>query len=179
MYLLLWGSFLSVCSLVISSLVKLLIYLTCGISDYEITLRKNIKDIKKELSKISMQDQFALYAKTERKMNKLNDKLANCTSARSVQVSKASWAFTITFHAILGLTFAITMWTYGGTPVLVIPPAWTAPLTWPLSIPTGVPGGIGLPLWMGLTTTACKMLPSMPIPSIFGYNKEYRQLPLD
>merc|ERR1711909_6150 len=129
--------------------------------------RKNIKDIKKELSKISMQDQFALYAKTERKMNKLNDKLANCTSARSVQVSKASWAFTI------------TMWTYGGTPVLVVPPAWTAPLTWPISIPTGVPGGVGLPLWMGLTTTACKMLPSIPIPGIFGYNKEYRQLPLD
>ena len=54
-----------------------------------------------------MQDEFALYAKIERKVNKLTDKLTTCTSARSVQVSKASWAFTITFHAILGLTCTI------------------------------------------------------------------------
>ena len=178
MYLLLWGSFLSLCSMMVAPLVKLLIYWTCNISEYEIDLRKKIKDIKKDLSKISMQDEFAVYAKTERKMNKLTDKLTACNSARSVQVSKASWAFTITFHAILGLTFSITMWTYGGTPVLVMPPAWTAPLTWLLSLPTGVPGGVGLPLWMGLTTTAAKMLPSLPA-GIFGYSKEYRQLPLD
>ena len=178
MYLLLWGSFLSLCSLMVSPFVKLLLYWTCSISEYEISLRKSIKDTKKELSKISMQDQFSLYAKTERKINKLSDKLTSCTSARSVQVSKASWAFTITFHAILGLTLSITMWSYGGTPVLVLPPAWTAPLTWPLSLPTGVPGGVGLPLWMGLTSAAAKMLPSLPA-GLFGYHKEYRQLPLD
>jgi len=162
----------------VSPFVKLLLYWTCSISEYEINLRKNIKDAKKELSKISMQDQFALYAKTERKINKLTDKLTSCTSARSVQVSKASWAFTITFHAILGLTFAITMWTYGSTPVLILPSKWTAPFSWFLSVPTGVSGGIGLPLWMGLTSATCKMLPKFPT-KLFGYNQEYRQLPLD
>eukprot|EP00092_Neocalanus_flemingeri_P005104 GFUD01005488.1.p2 GENE.GFUD01005488.1~~GFUD01005488.1.p2 ORF type:complete len:177 (+),score=62.84 GFUD01005488.1:68-598(+) len=176
MYLLLWGSFLSLCSILVSPLVKLLIHFTCNISQYEISLRKSIRDMKKDLSKISMQDQFALYAKTERKINKLSAKLSSCTSARSVQLSKASWAFTITFHAILGLALLVTMWSYGGTPVLVLPPAWTFPLTWPLSLPTGVPGGVGLPLWMGLTSAAIKVLPSFPA---FGMNKEYSQLPLD
>ena len=178
MYLLVWGSFLSICSMAVAPCVKFLLYLTCSISDYEIDLRKNIKDAKKELSKMSMQDEFAQYAKTERKINKMSDKLSACSSARSVQVSKASWAFTIAFHGILGVAFMITMWTYGGTPVLILKPEWTAPLTWPISLPTGVPGGVGLPLWMGLTSSAIKMLPSFSL-SIFGYNQEYRQLPLD
>jgi len=176
MYLLLWGSFLSLCWLLVSHLVKLLISLTCNITEYEISLRKSIRDLKKELSKISMQDQFALYAKTERKINKLSEKLSNCTSARSVQVSKASWAYTLTFHAILGLTMTGTMWSYGSTPVLVLPSEWTFPISWTLSLPTGVPGGIGLPLWMGLTSAILKLMPSLPN---FGINKEYRQLPLD
>ena len=176
MYLLLWGSFLSLCSVLVSPLVKLILHLTCNITEYEISLRKSIRDMEKELSKISMQDEFALYAKTERKIAKLSAKLSSCSSARAVQLSKASWACTITFHAILGLTLMVTLWSYGGTPVLVLPPAWTFPLAWPLSLPTGVAGGVGLPTWMGLTSAVLKQMPSFPL---FGINKEYRQLPLD
>ena len=35
-------------------------------------IRKNLKDVKKELSEISMMDEFAQYAKTERKINKVH-----------------------------------------------------------------------------------------------------------
>ena len=101
MFLLLWGSFLAVCSQLVAPLVKLLLHFTCNITEYEVELRRNIKDLRKELAKISMQDEFALYAKTERKINKLFDKLKSCTSARSVQCSKASWAFKFAFHSIL------------------------------------------------------------------------------
>ena len=68
--------------------MNFLLNLTCTITDYELKLRGEIRDLRKELSKISMQDQFAVYAKTERKINKLTEKLTNCTSARSVQYSK-------------------------------------------------------------------------------------------
>ena len=90
MYLLLWGSFLSLCSVLVSPLVKLILHLTCNITEYEISLRKSIRDMKKELSKISMQDEFALYSKTERKIAKLSAKLSSCSSARAVQLSNAS-----------------------------------------------------------------------------------------
>ena len=68
-----------------------------------------------------MMDEFAQYAKTERKINKLTEKLNQCSSARSLQVyqilneivlwdfnkelmqaSKAGWAFTLSMHACLG-----------------------------------------------------------------------------
>lgn len=176
MYLLLWGSLLSACSQLVSPLVTFLLGLTCTITDYELNLRAEIRDMRKELSKISMQDEFAAYAKTERKINKLTEKLSSCTSARSVQYSKASWAFTLTLHGILGLLLLATMWTHSSTPVLSLPPYWTAPFSWFLSLPSGVPGGVGLPLWMGLNSAMWK---SMPKFSIFNVKKEYRQLPLD
>ena len=137
MYLLVWGTVLTLCSQLISPLVTSLLTITCSINEYELQLREEIRDLRRELSKISMQDQFSVYAKTERKINKLTEKLEACTSARSVQYSKASWAFTITFHSILGLTMMWTMWTYGSTPVLELPPEWTYPLTWFISLPTG------------------------------------------
>ena len=72
MNMLLWSSFLSLCSFLISPLVKLFIHLSFNIPEHETELRKTISDMKKELSKISMQDQFALYAKTEREISKVN-----------------------------------------------------------------------------------------------------------
>ena len=42
--------------------------------------------MKADLAKISMMDEFAQYAKTERKINKLTEKLNQCSSARSLQV---------------------------------------------------------------------------------------------
>ena len=176
MFLLVWGSFLTACSQLVSPLVTFLLDLTCTITDYELNLRAEIRDQRKELANISMQDQFAAYAKMERKINKLTEKLSACTSARSVQYSKASWAFTITFHSILGLTVMATMWSQASTPVLSLPPQWTFPFSWFLSLPSGVPGGVGLPLWMGLNSAMWKSLPKF---SLFNVKKEYRQLPLD
>ena len=40
----------------------------------------------------------------------------------------------------------------------------------------GVSGGVGLPLWMGLTSAALKALPKL---SLFPVAGEYSQLPLD
>ena len=176
MFLLLWGSFLTACSQLVSPLVTFLLGLTCTITDYELDLRAEIRDMRKALSEISKQDEFALYAKTERKINKLTEKLQTCTSARSVQYSKASWAFTISLHSLLGLTVMVTMWSHASTPVLSLPPQWTFPFSWLLSLPTGEPGAIGLPLWMGLNSAIWKSLPKF---SVFNVKKEYRQLPLD
>ena len=176
MYLLLWGTALTVCSQLVKPVVNFLLNMTCTITEYEINLRNEIRDLRKELSRISMQDQFAVYAKTERKINKLTEKLGGVTQARSVQFSKASWAYTITLHAILGLTVMATMWSFSSTPVMTLPSSWTWPVTWFISLPTGVPGGVGLPLWMGLNSAFLKSLPKI---SLFPVRGEYSQLPLD
>jgi len=176
MFLLLWGSLLSLSSTLVAPISKLLVSLTCNITEYELELRRNLKEVKADLAKISMMDEFAQYAKTERKINKLTEKLSQCSSARSLQASKASWAFTLSMHACLGLSLVMTMWSWGSEPVLLLPQAWLSPISWPLSMPTGVPGGISLPIWMGLNSAVIKVLPKLPSPWL---PKEYSQLPLD
>ena len=67
MFLLVWGSFLTACSQLVSPLVTFLLGLTCTITEYELNLRAEIRDQRKELANISMQDQFAAYAKMDKK----------------------------------------------------------------------------------------------------------------
>ena len=142
MYLLLWGTFLSLCSILISPLVELLIYISCTITDYERQLCQDIRILKQELSQISMVDEFAEYARTERKINKNRKRLAECSNSRSVQRSKANWAFKICFNSLLALSVFITMWSWSSSPVISLPPHWVSPVGWCLALPTGVPGGV-------------------------------------
>jgi hypothetical protein len=177
MYLLLWGSFLTLCSTLISPLVDILVHISCSITDYEIQLSRDIRQLRKELKEISMMDEFATYAKTERKINKMKEKLSQCASGRTVQRTKARWAFKICFNCILGMMVLATMWSWSGSPVATLPPHWVTPLGWPLSLPTGVAGGVSLPVWMAISRTVLQVVPSIPTPSFA--KREYSQLPLD
>ena len=58
MFLLLWGTFLTVCSQLVSPVVSWLVSLTCSITEYELELRQEIRDMRRELAKTSMQVQY-------------------------------------------------------------------------------------------------------------------------
>jgi hypothetical protein len=50
MFLLLWGALLTSLASMVAPLVAHLVTLTCGITDYEIQLRKEIRDLKKVIT---------------------------------------------------------------------------------------------------------------------------------
>ena len=58
MFLLLWGTFLTVCSQLVSPVVSWLVSLTCSITEYELQLRQEIRDMRRELARTSMQVQY-------------------------------------------------------------------------------------------------------------------------
>ena len=58
MFLLLWGTFLTVCSQLVSPVVSWLVSLTCSITEYELELRQEIRDMRRELARTSMQVQY-------------------------------------------------------------------------------------------------------------------------
>ncbi|XP_023336970.1 tail-anchored protein insertion receptor WRB-like [Eurytemora carolleeae] len=177
MYLLLWGAFLSCLSSITAPITKYLVELSSSVTEFEQDLRKQLKELQKELKGISMMDEFAEYARTERKINKVNEKLEACNSARNVQSGKAKWAFTLTIHSITGLLTFLSVWSSWGEPVVILPAEWVWPVGWFLSSPgVGVSGGVSLPAWMALCRTSYKMLPSFP--SVFSA-PNYSQLPLD
>ena len=43
----------------------------------------------------------------------------NKKSAKNLCFFQASWAFTLTLHGLLGLCVMMTMWSWGGTPVIM------------------------------------------------------------
>ena len=64
-------------------------------------VRKNLKDVKKELSEISMMDEFAQYAKTERKINKVHCTENNGTDKHSTLLTAHTTQYTHSTHYTL------------------------------------------------------------------------------
>nr|ALS04280.1 tryptophan-rich protein [Acartia pacifica] len=177
MLLMLWGFVLSCLNYVVAPITKYLANITSQITDSEIEIIKQVRDLKKELRNISMMDEFATYAKTERKINKLTEKLELYKGARKTQADKASSAIKITLNSILGLATMMTVWSYWEEPIVTLPPQWIWPLGWLVASPgVKIPGGVSLPVWMMLCRSSLRMLPSLPrlvpVPS-------YHQVPLD
>jgi len=177
MLLMLWGIVLSTINYFISPLTKYLVNLSAQITDAEIEMIKEIRDLKQRLSELSMMDEFVAYTKTERKINKLTEKLDLYKSARKTSSDKASSAIKITLNAFLGLITVMSMWSYWEEPVIVLPSQWVWPLGWLISSPgVKVSGGVSLAVWVMLCRSSLRMLPKF---DTFVSSPGYTQLPLD
>eukprot|EP00088_Acartia_fossae_P013784 TRINITY_DN1729_c0_g1_i12.p1 TRINITY_DN1729_c0_g1~~TRINITY_DN1729_c0_g1_i12.p1 ORF type:complete len:179 (+),score=15.41 TRINITY_DN1729_c0_g1_i12:77-613(+) len=178
MLLMLWGVVLSCVNYIITPITKYLVNLTSQITDSEISIIKEIRDLKQELSQISMMDEFAAYAKTERKINKLTEKLELYKVARKTSSDKASFAIKITLNSLLGMVSLMSVWSFWEEPVITLPTQWVWPLGWFLSSPgVKIAGGISLPIWMMLCRSCLRMLPELP--KMMVASPVYSQLPLD
>uniref|UniRef100_G1SW63 Guided entry of tail-anchored proteins factor 1 n=1 Tax=Oryctolagus cuniculus TaxID=9986 RepID=G1SW63_RABIT len=63
-------------------------------------MRAEIQDMKQELSTVNMMDEFARYARLERKINKMTDKLKTHVKARTAQLAKIKWVISVAFYVL-------------------------------------------------------------------------------
>lgn len=61
-------------------------------AEQESEMRAEVQEMKKEQSSISMMDEFARYARLERKINKMTDRLKTHGETRSIQQTACSKA---------------------------------------------------------------------------------------
>uniref|UniRef100_F7CEG8 Guided entry of tail-anchored proteins factor 1 n=1 Tax=Equus caballus TaxID=9796 RepID=F7CEG8_HORSE len=126
-------------------------------AEQESQMRAEIQDMKQELSTVNMMDEFARYARLERRINKMTDKLKTHVKARTAQLAKIKWVISVAFY-ILQLPcrvvrpacnsersgFAALMvsliWKYYSVPVAVVPTKWITPLDRLVAFPTRVAG---------------------------------------
>ncbi|XP_068930953.1 guided entry of tail-anchored proteins factor 1 isoform X1 [Petaurus breviceps papuanus] len=121
--------------------------------DQESQMRTEIQTMKQDLSAISMMDEFARYARLERKINKMTDKLKTHVKARTAQLAKIKWVINIVFYILQNffsqaLLMISLIWKYYSDPVTVLPSKWIAPLERLVAFPTGVAGGVGITCWL-------------------------------
>ncbi|XP_038253981.2 guided entry of tail-anchored proteins factor 1 isoform X2 [Dermochelys coriacea] len=107
-------------------------------AEQESQMRAEIQNMKQELSTISMMDEFARYARLERKINKMTDKLKTHVKARTAQLAKIKWVINIVFYILQAALMISLIWKYYSEPVTVLPSKWLAPLERLVAFPTGV-----------------------------------------
>ncbi|XP_070606537.1 guided entry of tail-anchored proteins factor 1 isoform X1 [Erythrolamprus reginae] len=117
-------------------------------AEQESEMRSDIQSMKQELSTISMMDEFARYARLERKINKMTDKLKTYVKTRTAQLAKIKWVINIVFYILQGALMITLIWKYYSEPVTVLPNKWLAPLERLVAFPTGVAGGVGITCWL-------------------------------
>ncbi|XP_043927403.1 guided entry of tail-anchored proteins factor 1-like isoform X5 [Protopterus annectens] len=117
-------------------------------AEQESGMRLEIQNMKQELSSISMMDEFARYARLERKINKMTDRLKTHVKARTAQLAKIKWVVNIVFYVFQAALMVTLIWKYYSEPVIVLPSKWVAPLERLVAFPTGIAGGVGITCWL-------------------------------
>ncbi|KAJ7996066.1 hypothetical protein DPEC_G00233220 [Dallia pectoralis] len=114
----------------------------------EMEMRAEIQAMKKELSSINMMDEFARYARLERKINKITDKLKTYVKSRTGQQAKIKWVINIVYYILQAVLMISLIWKYYADPVMVLPSKWISPLERMVAFPSGVAGGVGITCWL-------------------------------
>lgn len=117
-------------------------------AEHESLMRSEIQNMKQELSTISMMDEFARYARLERKINKMTDKLKTHVKTRTAQLAKIKWVINIVFYILQATLMISLIWKYYSDPVTQVSSKWLAPLERLVAFPTGVAGGVGITCWL-------------------------------
>uniref|UniRef100_A0A673CFI2 Guided entry of tail-anchored proteins factor 1 n=2 Tax=Sphaeramia orbicularis TaxID=375764 RepID=A0A673CFI2_9TELE len=117
-------------------------------AEQESEMRTEIQEMKKEQSSISMMDEFARYARLERKINKMTDQLKTHVKSRTAQQAKMKWVVNIVFYILQAALMISLIYKYYSDPVTVVPSRWIAPVERLVAFPTGVAGGVGITCWL-------------------------------
>ncbi|CAG7834028.1 unnamed protein product [Allacma fusca] len=116
--------------------------------DKERQLAKTAVDLRNEMKSLSMVDEFAKYAKIQRRLNQINLDLEATVGCRQSLQSQVKRILTICGHVLATLVTAVTLYKYRSVPVFIVPESWFFPLTPALSYPTGIPGSISVVAWI-------------------------------
>ncbi|NP_001006892.1 tail-anchored protein insertion receptor WRB [Xenopus tropicalis] len=138
----------NLCKILLPSFSSLVSRLLQEDAEQEYEMRSDIQTMRQELSNISMMDEFAKYARLERKINKMTDKLKTHVKSRTAQLSKIKWVISIVFYVLQAALMVSLIWKYYSEPVTVLPSKWIAPLERLVAFPTGIAGGVGITCWL-------------------------------
>uniref|UniRef100_S4RSP1 Guided entry of tail-anchored proteins factor 1 n=2 Tax=Petromyzon marinus TaxID=7757 RepID=S4RSP1_PETMA len=138
----------NLCRLLLPAFALLVVRLTQPDSGRELELREELRKMRRELATISVMDEFARYARLERRINKASDELKTSLQARTTQLTTMKWIINISFYTLQAVVMITLIWNYYSTPVAMLPSKWVSPLEKLVAFPTGVPGGIGITCWL-------------------------------
>ncbi|XP_061176688.1 guided entry of tail-anchored proteins factor 1-like [Saccostrea echinata] len=142
----------------ISVLISKIVY---KVTDGEINIRSEIKDLKVEQDTISMTEEFAKYAKIQRKIDKHTAEIKRLATARNNKIAVINIGVKVGIYVVQALTMLVIILTNRSEPLLMFPESWFYPFHKIVSFPTGVPGGLGVTCWIIACSTAVNKFTSL------------------
>ncbi|RUS69935.1 hypothetical protein EGW08_022307 [Elysia chlorotica] len=114
----------------------------------ELNMRAEIKDLKDEQSNLSITDDFARYARLQRKVDKLMAVVKEKGNERKQKLSYLRMAVTVGIYVMHAVVFLLLMFLLRSEPLSYLPPEWLFPLGNFVAFPTGAEGAVGLGCWV-------------------------------
>ncbi|XP_048769161.2 guided entry of tail-anchored proteins factor 1-like [Ostrea edulis] len=124
------------------------------VTDNEMNIRSEIKDLKLEQATINMTDEFAKYAKIQRKIDKHAAEVKRLTALRNKKIAVINIGVKVGTYIVQALTMLLIVLTNRSEPLLLFSDNWFYPFHKIVSFPTGVPGGLGVACWILACNTA-------------------------
>ncbi|CAN7981729.1 guided entry of tail-anchored proteins factor 1 [Ixodes scapularis] len=158
-YLFFW--FVTFCGMFtafIPLVVRMVLQVISQESEMESNLRRQVCDLRAELGGISIVDEFAKYAKIQRKINKMSEELSHQGQLKSTYTFKVRLAATAILYALMAITVAYLVWNYRSQPIVVLPEQWLSPIGSLLSPSATAPGGIGLTPWLLVSSSVGRLI---------------------
>lgn len=128
-------------------------------TESESHLRRQMSDLKAELATVSMADEFAKYAKIQRKIIKVTTELTNQNTSRSTLRMKVKFYANMFLYSLSGLVIFYLLWQYGNEQILHVQLQWLYPFDSLLLI-KDVDGisGLSVKCWMFICCTVAKVV---------------------
>ncbi|XP_045133000.1 guided entry of tail-anchored proteins factor 1-like isoform X2 [Portunus trituberculatus] len=127
-------------------------------------IRQEVLRLKQQLQNISMVDQFANYARIQRKINSLNQQYKAKVSERSIGQQRVQLTVNGIIKTVVGLSCLWLVWENRSEPVVSLPDTLVWPLGPVLSFPSCQYGQISVVVWLAVVRTVCgrisNLLPS-------------------
>ncbi|XP_071551149.1 guided entry of tail-anchored proteins factor 1-like [Panulirus ornatus] len=143
---------------ILPTLVQFVLRSIGGEGSAERQMRHDVSKLKQQLQNISMIDQFATYARVQRKINALNQQYKEKVMERSIGEQRVRLVLGGLVRAVVGLLCIWLVWEHRGDPVISLP----ADLVWPLgpllSFPGCQLGQISVIVWLGVVRTVCSRI---------------------
>ncbi|KAL1474340.1 hypothetical protein MTO96_038049 [Rhipicephalus appendiculatus] len=138
--------------------VRMVLQVISQETEMESNMRRQVCDLRAELGSMNIVDEFAKYAKIQRKINKMSEELAHQAQLKSMYTFKVRLAATALLYALVGVTVAYLVWNYRSQPIVILPEAWLSPIGSLLAPASGSPGGIGLTPWLLVSSSVGRQI---------------------
>lgn len=121
-----------------------------GPSREEKLLAQDVKELEKEMQKITMQSNYVEYVKIERKKVALERKIEDIKSSKSIRNLVIKFGLPYGCQGVLTLLLILTSFYHRSTPVIVFDSNLYdfTPFNFILKFPTGINGAISVPVWI-------------------------------